>query len=133
MATFERRKVFNEALVKFSLDKLQVTSKQRRVSILIYCFMPDHVHLLALTRDSTFLPDFMRDFKQATGFAFKRKTKRKLWQKSYHDHVVRTEQSLWAAALYIAANPVRAGLVEEARDWPWTGSLIWDRSALVEG
>ncbi len=127
-----RREVFDPALTRFCIDKLRAAATRRQVQILAYCFMPNHLHLLALTPDEAFLPDFVRDFKQATGFEFKKRTKRQLWQKSYHDHVLRTEESIWDVALYIAVNPVRAGLVNEARDWPWTGSFVWERSALVE-
>jgi len=133
MATFGRRKVFNEPLFKFSLEKLSFVAERRNVSVLAYCFMPDHLHLLVQAGQPSFVPAFIRDFKQATGFEFKKRTKRQLWQKSYHDHVVRTEESLMNAALYIAANPVRAGLVETPSDWPWLGSFVWERSALVEG
>jgi REP element-mobilizing transposase RayT len=94
--------------------------------------MPDHLHLLVLSTGSYSVVDFIRDFKQLTGFEFKKRTGRNLWQKSYHDHIPRSEESLLAAARYIAANPLRAGLVTQPRDWPWLGSFEWERSALVE-
>lgn len=76
---------------------------------------------------------FLRDFKQITGFTFKKRTGRTLWQKSYHDHIFRSEESVRRAAQYIAANPVRAGIVANQAEYPYTGSFVWDRSAVVEG
>jgi hypothetical protein len=48
-----------------------------------------------------------------------------LWHKSYHDHVVRSEEDLLQIAEYILGNPVRAGLVESAAEYPFSGSLVW--------
>ena len=31
----------------------------------------------------------------------------RLWQRGYHDRIVRSESGLWAARGYIAANPIR--------------------------
>jgi len=36
--------------------------------------------------------------------------------------VIQDESHLYAAARYVLANPVRAGLRERAEDWPWSGS-----------
>jgi hypothetical protein len=35
--------------------------------------------------------------------------------------VIESEAQLRNTALYIAHNPVAAGLCADARDWPWTG------------
>jgi REP element-mobilizing transposase RayT len=103
------------------------------MDVLAYCFMPDHAHLLVLSTGSSSVVDLMRDFKQLTGFEFMKRTGRKLWQKSYHDQISCSEESFLGSARYIAANPVRAGLVTRLGDWPWLGSFVWERTALVEG
>lgn len=102
------------------------------MSVYAYCFMPDHVHLLVQGGSDSFLPDFVHDFKEAVGYEFKGLTGRMSWQRSYHDRILRTYEDLLGVARYIAWNPVRGRLVEEARDWPWLGSFEWERSALVE-
>jgi REP element-mobilizing transposase RayT len=45
------------------------------------------------------------------------------WQKTFFDHVVRSEASYEDKWIYVQQNPVRAGLVAEARDWPYQGEL----------
>jgi len=99
--------------------------------------MPDHAHFLVGTTVESFLIDFVRDFKQETGWWFKSKYIRgrlkpsptsvvhPLWQKSYYDHVVRSEEGLRAAAEYILGNPVRAGLTREVGDFSFAGSFVW--------
>lgn len=83
--------------------------------------MPDHVHLLLGAADSSFLPNFIKDFKQRTGYAFRQSYGKPLWQKSYHDHILRAEEDCEAVASYILANPVRAGLVERPTDYTFSG------------
>lgn len=129
----KRRRELNDALVTFCLEKLRAVAIKHKSGVLMYCFMTDHVHLLLFAAHPTFLLAFVRDFKQITGFMFKARTGRHLWQKSYHDHILRSDESVLRVAQYIAENPVRAGLVATAADYPYTGSFVWERSAVVEG
>jgi len=43
-----------------------------------------------------------------------------LWQPRFFDRAVRTVQEYYEKVEYIHLNPVRAGLVERAEDWPWS-------------
>ncbi len=54
--------------------------------------------------------------------SWKRWTARELgiqWQRDFFEHRLRREESRREKADYILANPVRKGLVKEARDWPY--------------
>jgi putative transposase len=114
------------------VQALQSAAAKHNMRVYAYCFMPDHLHLLVQGGPSSFTPDFVHDFKGKSGLSFKRSSGRDLWQKSYHDRVLRTYEGLLDVARYIAWNPVRGGLVEQPRDYPHLGSLEWNRSALVE-
>jgi hypothetical protein len=82
------------------------------------CLMPDHLHWLLA--DAARMVRVVQRFKSITsGSARQRGDMGKLWQRSYWDHVVRREESLVQVARYIAANPVRAGLVAEVGDYPF--------------
>jgi REP element-mobilizing transposase RayT len=93
----------------------------------IHCLMPDHVHLLLhgcdAASDQRRLIRFLRRHTQAllaeTGHA---------WQPQAYDHVLRSQESDRLAyetlVRYIAQNPVRAGLVQNAGDWPHTGAVV---------
>ena len=66
----------------------------------------------------------MDRFKSAsTRVAWRHGNSGRLWQPRFHDHVVRVEEALFAICEYVVLNPVRAGLVEEAADYPWGGLL----------
>ncbi len=90
--------------------------------VMAYRLMPDHVHvLLQGTTDEADLVHCIKLFKQRTGFAFKSQTGGQLWQRSFHDHVLRREEDIDEMAAYIWHNPVRAGLVASAADHPYSG------------
>ena len=101
--------------------------------------MPDHLHLLVGAGANADLMGFVKRFKQATGWWFLNRylagspkaSPTSLWHKSYHDHVVRSEEDLLQIAMYILGNPVRAGLVESFEDYAFSGSFVWGRDVLT--
>ena len=42
----------------------------------------------------------------------------------YFDRYVRDEAHLWAVMRYMEENPVKAGLVRLAREWPWMAGCL---------
>jgi len=80
--------------------------------------MPDHVHLLAA-------PTQDREAKVGNLVgALKRWIRSVLsarwqWQPGSFDRLLRREESAYEKWLYIEQNPVRAGFVGRAEDWPY--------------
>ncbi len=66
---------------------------------------------------------FIKLSKQLTEFAHRQRWHARLWKASAWDRVLRTEDDSWAVIRYILANPVRAGLVKEPLDYPFSGSI----------
>jgi hypothetical protein len=46
-----------------------------------------------------------------------------LWQSRYHAKVVRDESYLWQLILYVHLNPLRAGLVADLEEYPYSGHV----------
>jgi len=46
-----------------------------------------------------------------------------LWQEQFFDRVLRSTESYSQKWDYVKENPVRAGLVAGAEDWPWQGEI----------
>jgi putative transposase len=95
------------------------------VQLLAYCVMPDHVHAVCWTPNgSASIPSFMRRFKSfVSGLARGSGHSGGLWQRSYHDHIVRRSEDLSEVCAYVVENPVRKGLVAEAADYPFARFL----------
>lgn len=131
MCTFERRRWFaDRAIVDTIRSQLLSTAADFDVEIVAYCFMPDHLHLLAGgTCDSANVLTFARRFRQASGYVFRREQAARLWQDGFFDHVLRDGEKTFEVVSYILANPVRAGIAADASRYPFSGS---DRYSLVE-
>ena len=77
--------------------------------------MPDHVHLVAWFPEiEKRVQTIVSKWKEWTA-----KTLKIEWQRDFFEHRLRKEESFGEKADYILANPVRAGLVERAEDWPY--------------
>jgi len=114
------------------LDTLKEVAQKEAFTIMSYCFMPDHLHLLLSGDKTSSLKDFMRAFKQKSSFHFKKTSGKALWQRSYYDHILRKEEDIREIALYIFRNPIRKGLVSRIRDYPFLGSDVFDCNLLEE-
>jgi REP element-mobilizing transposase RayT len=90
-------------------------------SLHAYVVMPNHVHILV----TPFVP-LPKLTKSLKGITAKRAnemlrlTGKPFWQEESYDRVVRDEREFDRIQHYIEWNPVRAGLVCEARDYPWS-------------
>ena len=97
-----------------------------RVKTLAFVVMPDHVHWLIQLLDESSLSKALHRVKSVSANRLNRYLKRKgrFWQSGFHDHALRREEDIKGAARYIIANPLRAGLVSNVRDYPhW--DAIW--------
>ena len=117
-----RIRVFSERCnVELVADALSRSLDSYGFTLHAYCFMPDHLHLLTSGTDSKSLMRFIQHFKQLSGYAYKQATGTNLWQISYWDRVLRSDEDGITTARYIWGNPVRAGLVEDARQYEFSG------------
>ena len=104
----------------------------RGLAVLAYCLMPDHVHLLL--EGATDEADLVRSvdaWKQSTAFAWKQRTGTRLWQKGFHDRVLRNGDDSRAVVRYVLENPVRARLCRNAAEYPWMGSSRYELADLL--
>lgn len=111
--------IFNEMLLN--------EFKNYNCSAYVYLFMPDHLHLTVAGNDSgSDIKKCVDIFKQKTGFWFAQNHPEIKWQKDYYDHILRSKENLNIHIKYILNNPVRAGLVEVWKEYPFKGSTIYD-------
>jgi putative transposase len=111
---------FNREVV----EQLRKLAREKRCPVKIYCLMPTHLHLLIMPGKVSVVR-WVALFKQKTQHVARQRGIPKLWQRSFFDHRVRSNENEAEIAEYIRANPVRAGLVKHPDDWPWTGSVLW--------
>ena len=124
----ERQPVFADpSLVHECVQLLGERAEEMNVSIIAYCFMPDHLHLLLYVDEGGDIVDFVRDFKgRTTRLFWQRNLHGSVWQRSFYDHVLRERDDPMKHIRYIIENPVRAGIVESFYEYPWCGSFECD-------
>ena len=87
--------------------------------LLAWVLMPDHWHGLIRLGDNEPLSRVVQRLKAGAAKAIDAPAP--VWQAGFHDRAIRGERAMVAAARYLVANPLRAGLVEDIGAWPW-----WD-------
>jgi REP-associated tyrosine transposase len=128
LCTAQRRKILTDSrLVNALLCLLREKCSSHFFNPYAFCSMPDHLHLVVTGKnDLADLASLVKAFKGASTSVARKMRLNNLWQKGYYDHVLRGGESLDRAAWYIFSNPVRAGLVERAEEWPYSGSFEFE-------
>ena len=107
-------------VVRPCLERLLQASERHGFQVRAYCFMPTHLHLLILGSDGSRLLTFVKYFKQGSSFDCREEAPQ-LWQRSFYDRVLRVEEDLESVARYVWSNPVRAGIVDDWEEFPFSG------------
>ena len=99
---------------------------EHNVAVGRYVIMPDHIHLFVCGDAQFDLTTWFRLLKPHLSKAVVRQaTADPIWQRGFFDHVLRSDESYGEKWDYVRENPVRAGLVSAAEDWPYAGEIVW--------
>ncbi len=111
------------------VESITFQCAKAKADLLIYCVMPEHVHVVISIGEEGDLISILHDFKSFTTNRWRKRTGQdNLWQESFYDHGVRRSERMDDLIAYVIKNPVDAGLVPDWQDYPWIGgSLIDDR------
>ena len=91
-----------------------------------YVIMPDHVHFFCTdAAGTTPLSRMVGAWKQwsAKEICPLLEVEPPLWQNEFFDHLIRSGESYSEKWNYVRNNPVRAGLVEDADHWSFSGHI----------
>jgi putative transposase len=128
-----RRRVFADAAaVELVVQQLLRAAREQKFSVIAYCFMPEHLHLLIEgTSDNSDGRRFIKAFKQFSSYYYSQKRHETLWQRHGFEHVLRDDEETAEVVNYILRNPVRAGLAGAIEEYPFVGSLVYELKDLV--
>jgi len=94
------------------------------VAVRRYVMMPDHMLFFVRGGDDFKLAQWINGLKRAISIALGATKERPLWQPGFFDHVLRNDESYGEKWKYVQENPVRAGLIMRADQWPYQGELV---------
>ena len=114
---------FDDADRRRYLFLLGQYAERHGLAIWAYCLMTNHVHFVAVPAAAESLGRAFRDAHQAYASWLNRKMRESghLWQGRFFSCVL-DDPHVWACVRYVERNPVRAGLVARAEDWPWSSA-----------
>ncbi len=147
-----RRLLFDDATIKIFLSELENARTKYDLFLLGYVVMPNHVHIAIYPKQEVALGPAIGMIKGQSGkkiIASWRKSRPRaldrlsvvrsgrqryaFWQKRCYDHNCRTTDAVREKIHYCHMNPVKAGLVNDPGDWPWS-SYNWyqgDRDSII--
>jgi putative transposase len=127
----------NKTAAHAALEQLGETARYFNVSTVGYVLMPSHLHTLLGFSEIERLSRFMQSFKSLSsrriekldlGSIFENLRVRdrfRLWRPRFDDLVIHSDEQFRVKLDYIHNNPVKAGLVRKAIDWPFSSARDW--------
>lgn len=107
------------------IDCLREAAALHKVDIHAYALMDNHLHVLATPPTDEALSRMMQSLGRRYVSRFNRRHGRSgsLWEGRYRAAPLEASSWLMPCMRYIELNPVRAGLVDQAQDYPWCSAL----------
>ncbi len=102
---------------------LKKYAAEHGLKIWAYCLMTNHLHLVAVPERERSLGLALHDAHSVYALYFNSRYKLSghLWQGRFYSCPM-DETHAWAAVRYVECNPVRAGMVACAQEYPWSSA-----------
>ncbi|MDR5729315.1 MAG: transposase [Terriglobia bacterium] len=117
--TAQRQPLFRHERWAQLMQETMLHYADKDFSLHAYVIMPDHLHILIAPSET--LEKAAQLIKG--GFSFRAKRafdwKFEVWQQGFTDHRIRNEEDWQQHLEYIRMNPVKAGIVARAEDYPY--------------
>ncbi len=106
-------KIFQETLLYYNNKHYELEA---------YVIMPNHVHILFKLLADASLSSIIKNLKSYSAKYANRDLNRtgNFWAREYHDRYIRNLQHYENVRHYILNNPVKAGLVKDPNNWPYS-------------
>ena len=85
-----------------------------------FVIMPDHFHALITPAPDVSLEKAMQFIKG--GFSFRLKSKHDVWERSFNESQISTEEKFLSCVCYIEENPVRRGLASTPQEYAFSSA-----------
>ena len=118
---------YSEANYYFCLKKIKKFSKKYEITVIAYCLMPNHYHLL-LREDGVipvckFIQSVFNGYVQAINKQLKRSGT--LFEGRFKKKLIEKHEYLIHLCRYINLNPVEAGIVSHPEQWAFSNYREW--------
>lgn len=116
--TLYRRPLLENERIHEAFRSYCIRASDHNIGVGRYVIMPDHVHMFVRGDAEFNLGIWVRGLKRAIS------RERDFWQPGFFDHILRSDESYSEKWYYVRENPVRAGFVSDAKEWPFQGEIV---------
>ena len=115
------------------LDILADNVDKFRMRLFAYCIMDNHYHLV-LENASGRMSDFFRNLNTQYAFYYRKQTGGKgyVFQNRYISTIIQDDAYLKQAIIYVLANPLHAGIIDNFRKYPWSSAKAYFQKAKLK-
>jgi REP element-mobilizing transposase RayT len=109
------------------LESIHTYAGKGYYRLLAYVIMDNHFHFVAVIRKAYGFGAALGRLKGWSANQIRKITGAQgpVWERRFDDNTILTEQELYTVVDYIHNNPVRAGIVGRATDYPWSSARKW--------
>lgn len=124
LCTLRRQAFHSLAAVHESFTGYAKRAQSFNVAVGRYVIMPDHLHLFVRGDQEFGLAEWVKGLKRAISDFCRSEATVVNWQPGFFDHVLRNDESYALKWNYVRDNPIRAGLIAKAEEWPYAGEIV---------
>ncbi|TAN03683.1 MAG: transposase [Rhodanobacteraceae bacterium] len=123
--TAARRPLFIDFDVACAASRtFEASAAAEATALLCWVLMPDHFHGLLRLDGARSLSQAVQRLKSGSSRACALAgAAPPVWARAFHDHALRRDEDVLETARYVIANPIRAGLVERAFEYPFWNAI----------
>jgi putative transposase len=132
--TWQRAPIFRkEARARLLIDVLLDYRDQGKYLLHEFVIMPDHLHLLLTPGADISVERAVQFIKGGYSYRLRKVEKIQVWQESFTNHRIRDAEDYERHCSYVRLNPVRAGLVRDAAEYPFSSASLGFRMDMPQG
>ena len=108
--------------IKFYIKNMYQLVKEHHIRIIAYCIMNNHAHILIETQSVNELSKYMQRLNTRYGKYYNKKYQRVgyVFRDRYKSEGIYSERHLYSCIKYIYDNPVKAGICQRAKEYPYS-------------
>jgi putative transposase len=114
---------FNDHDKRLYLNLLKEQSDKGLIDVWAYCLMDNHIHAILVPHDKDLFSPAIKEIHRRYTFMINKRQgwSGYLWQGRFGSFPM-DEIHTYKALRYVERNPIRAGLVSKAEDYPWSSA-----------
>ena len=108
------------------LQALAQTKERYPFRLFAYCLLNNHFHLVLQPGDGQSISRILQSLTVAHTWRFHKQHRSSghVWQGRFKSPVIQDDEHLLTVLRYVEANPLRAGLVSDLADYPWSSYAV---------